>query len=169
MRIPAAVLLLLSIIAFSACSTGGGNYGYLGGPNMGGPPVEVRKAEIASEPTGNFFYGRRYFVYKTRFWGYLRKPRQAGRQSRLVVFNESRKLAPDRLPEDGPPGARFGFDQNHEYRIYGNYTGVTVYEPNSNQFLPEFMLTDFQLVKRQPGWLFSPRDHYDDRRVTLLP
>ena len=169
MRIPAAILILLSAILITSCGTGGGNYGYLGPPNMGGPTPEARRAEISNEPSGAFFYGRRYHVHKTRFWGYVRKPRQSGRNSRLVVFNETQKRAPDRLPEDGPPGARFGFDNNYQYRIYGRYTGINVYEPNSNQFLPEFMLTDYQVVKRQPGWLFSPEDHYDDRKITLLP
>lgn len=168
MRFPAGILLLLSAIVLTSCGSSG-SYGYLGPPNMGGPSPEVRKAQIASEPTGNFFYGRRYHVHKTRFWGYLRKPRQSAQNSRLVIFNETQKRAPDRLPENGPPGARFGFDNNYEYRIFGRYTGVILYEPNSNQFLPEFLLSDYQLVKRQPGWLFSPSDHYDNRRITLLP
>ena len=100
MRIWAATLLLLSAIVLTSCGTSSGNYGYLGPPNMGGPPTEARKSEIANEPSGSFFYGRRYFVYKTRFWGYLRKPRQSARNSQLVIFNESQKHSPDRLPEE---------------------------------------------------------------------
>lgn len=169
MRIWAATFFLLSSILLTSCATSSNKYGYLGPPNMGGPSAEVRQAQISAEPGGSFFYGRRYFVHKTRFWGYLRKPHQAGTKSKMVVFNETQKRAPDRLPEDGPPGARFGYDANYEYRIYGRYTGVNVYEPNSNQFLPEFLLTNYEVVNRQPGWLFSPNDHYDDRRITLLP
>lgn len=151
-----------------SCATGGSSGAY-GSPNMGGPLPEVRAAEIASEPTGNFYYGRRYFVKKTRFWGYLRKPRQGADTARLVVFNESKKRNPDRLPELGPPGKRYGFDQNYEYKIYGYYTGDKVYEINSNQILPEFMLTGYELVDRKPGWLFSPQDHYNPRAITLRP
>ncbi len=136
---------------------------------MGGPPPEFRAAEIATEPTGDFHYGRRYFVKRTRFWGYLRRPREPWSSARLVVFNESRKRSPDRLPEDGPPGRRYGYDANYEYRITGYYTGETVYDPNSNQFLPEFMLTGYKLLDANPGWLFSPSDHYDPIRFTLLP
>lgn len=136
---------------------------------MGGPTQEQRNFAIANEPTGDFFYGRRYHVNKTRFWGYLRKPRQPANRAKLVMFDESRKLAPDRLPENGPPGARFGFDNNYQYKIRGNYTGQEAYDPNSNQFLPVFRLTGYNLVDRDPGWLFSPKDHYDPISVSLTP
>ena len=159
----------LSAIIFSACSTEDFNSSKFGPPNMGGPSQEARKAKIASEPTGNFYYGRRYYVEKTRFWGYLRKPRQNANSSQLVVFNESRKRTPDRLPEIGPEGQRYGFDQNYEYRIRGHYTGKKVYEVNSNQILPEFMLTGYEVVDKKPGWLFSPKDHFNPRSFTLRP
>jgi len=166
--------LLFSFLAaltfmLQSCSTASGGSGAYGSPNMGGPSVEVRAAEIASEPTGNFYYGRRYFVKKTRFWGYLRKPRQSADTAKLVIFNESKKRNPDRLPETGPPGERYGFDQNYEYKIYGYYTGDKVYEVNSNQILPEFMLTGYELVDRNRGWLFSPRDHYNPQYINLRP
>jgi len=136
---------------------------------MGGPSQEERNAQIASEPTGDFFYGRRYHVQKTRFWGYVRKPRQPWSRARLVIFREDRKLSPDRLPESGPPGQRYAFDNNYEYRLRGYFTGEERYEPNSNQFLPEFMLTGYEVLDRNPGWLFSPGDRYDPLRVTLIP
>ncbi len=87
----------------------------------------------------------------------------------MVIFKEGRKRAPDRLSEGGPSGARYGFDNNYEYRIRGNYTGEQAYDPNSNQFLPVFMLTGYEVVDRDPGWLFSPNDHYDQYAVTLAP
>jgi hypothetical protein len=163
--IPAAFAFLLN-----SCSTGGGtSSGSYGPPNMGGPTSAERAAQIASEPTGNFYYGRRYYVHKTRFWGYLRAPRQSASQAKLVVFNESRKRNPDRLPEAGPVGKRYGFDQNYEYKIFGYYTGEKVYEVNSNQILPEFMLTGYELITPTPGWLFSPKDHYNPQSITLKP
>jgi hypothetical protein len=137
--------------------------------NLGGPTVEERNASIASEPTGDFYYGRRYFVEKTRFWGYLRKPRQSWSRAKLVVMREDRMRAPDRLPEDGPSGRSYAFDGNCEYRIRGHYTGREVYDPNSNQFLPEFMLTGYELLETKPGWLFRPDDRYDRRRITMMP
>lgn len=136
---------------------------------MGGlPTISTRKAQIEAEPRGDFYYGRRYFVKKTRFWGYLREPGQSAEKAKLVIFNESRKLNPDRLPEAGG-SKNYGFDNNYEYRIYGRYTGRELYEPNSNQFLPEFLLTDYKLVSKNPGWLFAPSDRYYPTRLTLLP
>ena len=165
MRALALLALLALILSFlpscSGTSSGPGNMGSL-------PTINTRKAKIANEPRGNFYYGRRYFVQKTRFWGYLREPGQSAGKAKLVIFNESKKRNPDRLPEDGS-GKRYGFDNNYEYRIYGRYTGRELYEPNSNQFLPEFLLTNYELVATNPGWLFSPSDRYYPTRVTLLP
>lgn len=164
------IFLSLAALALSSCSEVSSRHRRSTGPaNMGGPSPEIRAAEIASEPSGNFFYGRRYYVEKTRFWGYIRKPHQSARQARLVLMNETQKRTPDRLPENGPPGQRYGFDQNYEYRLNGNFTGRTLYDPNSDQFLPEFKLTGYTLMNRNPGWLFSPQDHYDPYRITLLP
>ena len=136
---------------------------------MGGPTVAVRAAQIASEPKGNFYYGRRYYVENTRFWGYLRKPRQSASNAKLVVMNERKKHTPDRFPENGRGEQRYGFDQNSEYKIFGRYTGETAYEINSNQFLPEFELTGYQLVSRKSGWLFRPTDYYTPKVHTLKP
>jgi hypothetical protein len=141
----------------------------LGSANLGGPTPEQRDASIAAEPTGNFYYGRRYFVEKTRFWGYVRQPRQSWNRAKLVVMREEKKFVPDRLSEAGAPGQCYGYDSNSEYRIHGYYTGRELYEPNSNQFLPEFMLTGYELLDRQPGWLFRPEDHYDRLRITMIP
>lgn len=155
-------LALHATLVLTLCHCGGSGA-------MGGPPAEERAAQIAAEPRGDFYYGRRYFVQKTRFWGYLRKPGQSAKSSKLVVFRESSKLNPDRLPEDGPAVKRYGFDQNYEYRIWGRYTEREVYDVNSNQFLPEFLLTDYEVVNRNPGWLFQINDSYDPTHISLLP
>lgn len=164
MRHLTRILPLLLTVVLTHC---GGSLG--GGPNMGGPTVEERNAKIAGEPTGDFYYGRRYFVNKTRFWGYLRKPREPWSKAKLVMFHEGRKTNPDRYPENGPPGQRYAFDNNFEYKVYGRYIGREAYEPNSDQFLPVFQLNGYQVVDRQPGWLFRPDDHYDPYQITLVP
>ncbi len=167
----ALLLLILPLMVFTSCSSSVPEEGFGSGLSRGmgrGPSVAERKAQIAAEPKGNFYYGRRYYVKKTRFWGYLRKPGQSAKKARLVIFNESRKRNPDRLPESGP-GLNYGYDQNYEYKIYGSYTGKSLYEPNSNQFLPEFKLTNYEVVNKNPGWLFSPKDVYSPSQVTLLP
>lgn len=143
--------------------------GPLAGGNLGGPSVEERAAAIAAEPTGDHYIGRRYYVEKTRFWGYVREPRQPWSKAKLVMMSEARVTVPDRLPEEGPAGSRYGFDQNHEYRIRGRYTGRELYDPNSNQFLPEFEPEGFELVNSDPGWIFRPDDRYDRQRITLWP
>ncbi len=158
---------LISGFCYFLCQCAGSSGG--GPPNMGGPTQAERNATIANEPTGNFFYGRRYHVKKTRFWGYLRQPRQSASRAKLVIFDESSKRNPDRLPENEPAGAKFAFDNNHEYKIRGNYTGQEAYDPNSNQFLPVFKLTGYETVNRDAGWLFSPSDHYNLYSVTLTP
>lgn len=166
------VLVSLSFVFLTSCGSSGGlGSGYTGGgrPNMGGPTVDERKYQIATEPRGDFFYGRRYYVRKTRFWGFLRKPGQDWSKAKLVIFNEKMGRQPDRYSEIGPPEKRYGFDSNYEYRIKGYFSGEKAYEINSNQFLPEFVLTGYELLDKDPGWIFSPNDHYDPARITLAP
>ncbi len=160
---------LISGFCYFLCQCAGSSGGSGDPPNMGGPTQAERNAAISNEATGDFYYGRRYHVKKTRFWGYIRKPRQSAKNAKLVIFDESVKRAPDRLPENGPSGAQYAFDNNYEYKIRGNYTGQEAYDPNSNQFLPVFRLTGYEAVDRNPGWLFSPSDHYDPYTVTLTP
>lgn len=159
----------MAILGAASCLFTGCGEISSGSGNMAGPTVVERDAKIASEPTGDFFYGRRYHVEKTRFWGYVRQPRQPWSRAKLVLLREDKKLAPDRLPENGPPGQRYAFDNNTDYLLRGYYTGTTSLEPNSNQFLPVFMLTGYQVLDRQPGWLFRPDDRYDPYRITLTP
>lgn len=165
MRLIVLRLIFVFATALTLCQCGAP----LGSGNMGGPSQEERDYAIANEPTGNFYYGRRYYVKKTRFWGYLREPRQPWKKAKLIMLLEDRKLAPDRLPENGPAGQRYAFDHNHEYRMWGRYTGRNAYDPNSNQVLPEFQLTRFERIDPAPGWLFRPDDRYDSRRVSLRP
>lgn len=130
--------------------------------------IARREQIIATEPDGDYYIGRRYFVPATRFWGYLRKPRESWRNAQLVIMDESRKLNPDRYPESGDSPA-YSFDNNYEYRIYGHYTGKMAYEPNSNLKLPVFQLTGYELINKDPGWLFKPSEEYSTRTVSLRP
>lgn len=130
--------------------------------------IDARNAEIVQEPKGTYFIGRRYHVPATRFWGYLRQPGQSWRGAQLVIIDESLCRTPDRLPEyTGNP--RYTFDNNHEYRVYGKYTGSYGYEPNSNLKLPIFKATKFELINANPGWLFKPSEKYDKKSISLRP
>ena len=112
--------------------------------------------KIAAEPPGDYFIGHRYFkgsVYK--FWGYVRKPGQPWNTAQLVVLNEKGKLAPDREK------LSFGSDNNYEYKLWGNFSGQTVYEPASNGFYPEFVLKKYELISTNPAPIFKTQ--YNDR------
>src|SRR5690242_6293437 len=84
--------------------------------------------QIAAEPPGDYFIGRRYFKPDFKFWGYVRKPGQPWSTAQMVMLNEEKKLAPDREQMN------FGSDNNYEYKLYGHFSGETVYEPASNGF-----------------------------------
>ncbi len=110
----------------------------------------VQRQAIQQEPPGNYFIGRRYYNENYKFWGYVRKPRKPWSEAQLVMLNEKEKLAPDRT------ASHLGDDNNCEYRLFGRFTGDTVYEPPSNRLYPEFKLTGYELVNRNPPPLFAP-------------
>ena len=163
-------LIFWSIAVLSSCRT----------TDITSDPAHIealrdRAEKIKSEPAGDYFVGRRYYVYRMRFWGYLREPGQEWKDSSLVVMNERIRPVPDRVPEirEGEEEVfgldpsklkglkRFGFDHNYEYKIKGKFSGKKVYDPNSNMFIPEFILTDCQLINADPGWLISPLEIYN--------
>jgi len=104
---------------------------------------------IAAEPPGDYFIGRRYFKPDYKFWGYIRRPGQPWSTAQLSMLNEKYKLAPDREQ------LNFGSDNNYEYKLYGEFSGQTVYEPASNGFYPEFVVKKFELVSTNPPPIFA--------------
>lgn len=144
-------ILLLPVLLLTGCATTGG-----------GPELAARNQQIAAEPPGDYWIGRRVAGMHTRFWGYIRRPRQTWDRAQLVILNEREKRAPDRLPEMPTAGQRaFRFDNNREYRLKGRLTGREVYDPNSNKILPEFLLLDYEEINASPGFLFHPREKRD--------
>ena len=71
---------------------------------------EVRLQAILAEDPGDYFIGRRYHVEPTRYWGYLRRPRNGWETAKLVMMNESKKLVPGSLL------GREGGAENNGYR-----------------------------------------------------
>jgi hypothetical protein len=116
---------------------------------------------IANEPPGNYFIGRRFYRKNYFFWGYIRQPRQPWSSAKLVMMNEQQKLAPDRQAK--APGS----DGNYEYRLQGYFSGQTVYEPASNSFYPEFVLTGYQLISNHPGPIFRDPNATDPARLYI--
>jgi len=104
---------------------------------------------IAAEPGGDYFIGRRYYKPDYKFWGYVRRPGQPWSTAQLAMLNEKDKLAPDR------ERLEFGSDNNYEYKLYGSFSGQTVYEPASNGFYPEFVLKRYELISSNPPPIFK--------------
>jgi len=155
------LLLLISVLPlFSSCESTESSGG-------GGPQNAARNAAILAEPRGDWFIGRRYFTNKVRYWGYLRRPGHLWDEAKLVVMDERRGIrTPDRLPEmPAGGGPAHGFDHNYEYRIWGDFTGETCYDPNSDRELPLFAARRYEVITTEPGYLFNPRDHYNPNYI----
>ncbi len=120
-------------------------------------------AAIAAEPPGNYYVGRRYYKKDYKMWGWVRRPGQPWKTAQLVMLNENTKLAPDRA------AGTLGLDNNHEYRLQGYFTGGQVYEPASNRFYPEFVLTGQELVSMAPPFIYQDRRALDPAVRLLTP
>jgi len=121
-------------------------------------------AAIKNEPPGNYFIGRRYYKVDYKFWGFVRSPGQPWSTSKLVMMNEQQKLAPDRQL------GILGSDHGYEYKLNGYYSGETVYEPASNAFYPEFVLTGYELITTTPPpILVIPGSNDPTRRIIEMP
>jgi hypothetical protein len=116
---------------------------------------------IAGEPPGNYFVGRRFYRKNFFFWGYVRQPRQSWSSAKLVMMNEQKMLAPDRQAN------KAGSDSNYEYRLQGYFSGQTVYEPASNSFYPEFVLTGYKLISDHPPQIFREPKAMDPDRLYI--
>jgi hypothetical protein len=142
------------LLLFSGCATGD--------PNQQSRTAMI--AEIAAEPPGQYYVGRRYYKVDYKFWGFVRKPGESWATAKMVMLNEQDKLAPDR--ELG----KLGSDNGYEYKLYGDFTGDTVYEPASNAFYPEFKLKGYELKNVSPGPIFREAGVTDpQRRIIAKP
>lgn len=131
--------------------------------------IAAREAQIAAEPQGDYYIGRRYHVPYTRFWGYLRKPGQSWRTAQLVMMDESKLHTPDRGPEPPLKNAVYGTDQNVEYIVRGDFTGRVAYDSATDKAYPLFLATGYDVRKRKPGFLFTPAEEYSEEFVTIRP
>jgi hypothetical protein len=119
---------------------------------------------IRAEPPGDYFVGRRYYKVDYKFWGWVRRPNAPWSTAKMVMLNEQQKLAPDRNL------GKIGSDNNYEYKLYGAFSGQTVYEPASNGFYPEFVLKGYELKSVSPGNIYrTPGATDPERRVIAQP
>jgi hypothetical protein len=116
---------------------------------------------IAGEKPGDYFIGRRFYKADYKMWGWVKKPGEPWKQSQLVMFNEQKKLAPDRERND------VGSDNNYEYRLIGHFSGEKVYEPASDNFYPEFVLTTATVISTNPPLIY-PDQRWVNPVVRLL-
>lgn len=128
-----------------------------------------REKDIAKEPAGDYYIGRRYYIPSTRFWGYLRRPGESWRTAKLVIMDEAIVRTPDRGYEPPVPGAIFGTDDNVEYTVCGSFTQEQAYDPSTDLSLPVFKPTKFTVRNKKPGFLFVPSEVYSEEYVTLRP
>jgi hypothetical protein len=132
--------LLLGALFFGGCET----------VPQGIQQAKIEMAQrIATEPSGDYYIGRRYYKPDFKFWGYVRRPGQPWSNAQLVMLNEKQKLAPDR------ENLSFGSDNNYEYKLYGYFSGDNVYEPASNGVYPEFVLKRYELISTNPTPIFK--------------
>jgi hypothetical protein len=119
---------------------------------------------IKNEPPGDYFIGRRYYKVDYKFWGFVRSPGQPWSTAKLVMMNEQTKLAPDRQK------GILGSDHGYEYKLHGYFSGQTVYEPASNAFYPEFVLTGYELISTNPPPILTiPGSNDPVRRIIEMP
>ncbi len=150
LRIASAIALLLTL---NACRTA----------NPDAPALAAMNAAIHSEKPGNYFIARRMYKVDYKFWGWIREPGKPWTTARLVMLNEQTKLAPDR--EHG----KLGIDNNHVYRFTGRFSGETVYEPASDAFYPEFVLTGYELITTKPESIYITKSQEDPAVRILVP
>jgi len=118
-------------------------------------------AAVAQEKPGNYYIGRRYYKVDYHMWGWVKKPGEPWKKAQLVMFNEQRTLAPDRVQK------QIGCDNDYEYFLYGFYSGDKVYEPASDAFYPEFVLTKAVLVDKAPPLIY-PDSRWKNPKMRLL-
>ena len=144
------VLPLLAVLgSFSGCATTD--------PQGSTAARTTMLADIKAESPGGYI-GRRYYKVDYKFWGFVRKAGQPWSTAKMVMLNEQQKLAPDR--EKG----KIGEDNNYEYKLLGDFSGQTVYEPASNGFYPEFVLKGYELRSTTPASIYRQAGATDPKR-----
>lgn len=130
--------------------------------------VDARRAAlneaIRNEAPGSYFIGRRMYKTVYKVWGWVRRPGEPWSEAKLVMINEQKKLLPDRVQNN------IGSDNDFEYRLEGYFSGDTVYEPASNGFYPEFVLTGYEIRSTSPPLIYKEQRQTDPNvRVLQKP
>ncbi len=148
------ISILLGLFLPAGCQTTG---------STSARPDQRIAAAITAEQPGNYYIGRRYYKKDYKMWGWVRRPGQQWSKAQLVMLNENTKLAPDRAT------GVLGIDNNTEYKLSGRFTGGQVYEPASNNFYPEFVLTGYEVISNAPPMIYGDRRALDPAVRLLAP
>lgn len=146
------LLLLITTLFLAGCTTI---------TNQSGADRQAITAAIAQEKPGNYYIGRRFYKVDYHMWGWVKKPGEPWKKAKLVMLNEQKTLAPDRQKN------KIGCDNNYEYQLYGYFSGDRVYEPASDSFYPEFVLTKAVLINTNPPLIF-PDSRWINPAIRLL-
>jgi hypothetical protein len=148
-----AFVLALGIISMAGCES----------IDTGAAMRAAMNETIRKEPPGNYFVGRRMYKVDYKVWGWVRDPGKPWSTAKLVMFNEQRRLAPDRAQ------SKIGSDNDYEYRLSGYFSGETVYEPASNGFYPEFIFLGAEVRSTNPPNIYQLEREKDPRVRILQP
>jgi hypothetical protein len=138
---PFALSLCALVLLLAGCAT----------PPQVAPLIESPAVaqQIAAEPVGDFYIGRRVFAPPFAIWGYVRSPRQSWKMAKLVILNEKFQFAPDRARN------QLGSDNGSEYRLYGYFSGDQIYDASAGRFCAEFVLKRAELISATPDPIWS--------------
>jgi hypothetical protein len=147
------LLGLAAIVFLTGCQT----------LDVDAPARAAMNDAIRMEQPGSYFIGRRMYKKDYKMWGWVREPGKPWSTAKLVMLNEQQKLAPDR------EAGKLGSDSNYEYKLTGGFSGDMVYEPASDRFYPEFVLTGYEVRSTVPARIFSTKRQEDPAVRILLP
>lgn len=111
-------------------------------PHSPPPTPPTRKGDL----TGTAYIGHRTIVEKYAGWGWIRKESDSWRKARWAALGET-------LGEIEAPGRYTQHpesDQDVQYRLYGEWSDGTAYEPNIDIFIPVFSLKGFERIGPAP-------------------
>jgi hypothetical protein len=107
------------------------------------------QAQIKSEKPGNDYIGCRvHFGIYSSSWGFIRRTGESWKTAKLVMLNEQHQLAPDKAAK------HIGSDNGYVYKLNGYFSGQYIYDPSSDRFMPEFVLTHSQLLSHKQSDIF---------------
>ena len=148
------LLLAACVLALAGCET----------IDPDAPAKAAMNEAIKAEAPGDYFVGRRMYKKDYKVWGWVRQPGQNWKSAKLVMLNEQKLLAPDRAKN------QIGSDNNYEYTLKGYYSGETVYEPASDRFYPEFVVTGFDVRSTTPPIIYTTKRQNDPAvRILMAP